>query len=228
MQIDLHLHKTLRSGPRQFELDIQLQSQAKRIVIHGPSGAGKSATLKLIAGLLHPDRGYVKVAGQTWFDSAARINLRPPLREVGYLFQDYALFPHLTVRQNIAFGLTRRWTNPRPSIVDERVDYWLQAMGLMGLEHQRPVSLSGGQRQRTALARTLVTQPKLLLLDEPFAALDLDLRAQLRAELDQMQRQLDIPMVLITHDPEDMRAFGEAVYHMRDGHLTEALSALTP
>lgn len=220
MQIDLKLRKTLQSGQRRFELNLQLQSQAQRIVIHGPSGAGKSALLKLIAGLIQPDDGHLRVSGDTWFDSNERINHKPQSRQLGYLFQDYALFPHLTVRQNIGFGLTKNWTNPYRSVMDERIAYWMKAFSLTGLEHQLPAALSGGQRQRTALARTLITEPKLLLLDEPFAALDVDLRVQLRQELDQLQRQLGIPMILITHDLEDIRAFGDAVYCMRDGLLT--------
>jgi len=219
MQIDLKLRKTLQSGSRRFELHLGLQSQAKRIVIHGPSGAGKSALLKLIAGLIQPDEGHLRVSGQTWFESQGRINHKPQARQLGYLFQDYALFPHLTVRQNIGFGLTKSWTNPHRKKSDERVDYWLKAFSLNGLEHQLPSALSGGQRQRTALARALVTEPKLLLLDEPFAALDMDLRVQLRQELDQLQRQLGIPMILITHDLEDIRVFGDEVYCMRDGLL---------
>lgn len=220
MQIDLKLRKTLQSGQRRFELNLQLQSQAQRIVIHGPSGAGKSALLKLIAGLIQPDDGHLRVGGDTWFDSNGRINHKPQSRQLGYLFQDYALFPHLTVRQNIGFGLTKNWTNPHRSVMDERIAYWMKAFSLTGLEHQLPAALSGGQRQRTALARTLITEPKLLLLDEPFAALDVDLRVQLRQELDQLQQQLGIPMILITHDLEDIRAFGDAVYCMRDGLLT--------
>lgn len=220
MQIDLKLRKTLQSGQRRFELNLQLQSQAQRIVIHGPSGAGKSALLKLIAGLIQPDDGHLRVSGDTWFDSNGRINHKPQSRQLGYLFQDYALFPHLTVRQNIGFGLTKNWTNPHRSVMDERIAYWMKAFSLTGLEHQLPTALSGGQRQRTALARTLITEPKLLLLDEPFAALDVDLRVQLRQELDQLQQQLGIPMILITHDLEDIRAFGDAVYCMRDGLLS--------
>ncbi len=220
--LDVQIQKTLRSDQREFALDIQLQSDARRVVIHGPSGAGKSATLKLIAGLDHPDSGSISVGGQRWFDAASQTRLPPQSRQVGYLFQDYALFPHLTVRQNIAFGLTRRWFNPGRLFQHQQVDYWIDALGLGGLGHQLPAMLSGGQRQRTALARTLITQPRLLLLDEPFAALDLALREQLRQELDRLLRQLGVPLILITHDPDDIRAFGDEVFHMKDGRLSAA------
>jgi len=220
--LDVQIQKTLRSDQREFALNIQLQSDARRVVIHGPSGAGKSATLKLIAGLDRPDSGAIVVGGQPWFHADQNTCLRPQDRHVGYLFQDYALFPHLTVRQNIAFGLTRSWFNPSRSFPHQQVDYWIEALGLGGLEQQLPAMLSGGQRQRTALARTLITQPRLLLLDEPFAALDLALRAQLRQELDRLLRQLNLPLVLITHDPDDIRAFGDQVFHMKDGRLASA------
>lgn len=220
--LDVQVQKTLRSDEREFRLDVQLQSNARRVVIHGPSGAGKSATLKLIAGLDQPDAGSIVVGGQAWFHADQRIRLRPQDRHVGYLFQDYALFPHLTVRQNIAFGLTRHWFNPGRAFQHQQVDYWIEALGLTGLDHQLPAMLSGGQRQRTALARTLITQPRLLLLDEPFAALDLAWREQLRQELDRLLRQLGIPLILITHDPDDLRAFGDEVFHMKDGRLSAA------
>ncbi len=217
MLVDLAFDKTLCSRHRTFTLKVALQSAAQRIVIHGPSGSGKSMTLRTIAGLLAPDAGHVCVNGRTLFDSTQGIDLPTQARQVGYLFQDYALFPHLTVRQNIAFGLNRHWLPTRRTQHDERVDYWLAAFQLEGLCHHHPHELSGGQRQRTALARTLVTQPQILLLDEPFAALDQALRDTLRAELDAVQRRLDIPMILITHDREDVAAFGDDVFHMDNG-----------
>ena len=145
------------------------------------------------------------------------MNLPPQARNVAYLFQDYALFPHLSVRQNIAFGLARGWFNPRRNHASEAVDYWIEAFHLGEVAHQAPHELSGGQRQRTALARALVAQPRALLLDEPFAALDPGLRVELRAELDALQRRLQVPMVLITHDPQDVAVFGEQVLQMRAG-----------
>lgn len=217
MQLDLHICKTLQSGKRRFDMDVRIQSQSQRVVIYGPSGAGKSLILKAMAGLLQPDRGHIRLNGHMLFDHAAGINVAPQERQVGYLFQDYALFPHLTVRQNIAFGLSRGWFNPRARVQADAVDYWLDAFELSGLAHQLPEELSGGQRQRTALARALVTQPRALLLDEPFAALDQDLRATLRQELLDVQQRLNVPLVLITHDPQDVVIFGEHVVRLHNG-----------
>lgn len=219
MQIDLDISKTLRSGKRVFHLQVRFCSEAQRIVIFGPSGSGKSLTLKAIAGLLRPDRGHIRLNGTALFDSEAALELTPQARKVAYLFQDYALFPHLTVRQNIGFGLTRGWLNPRAGKQHEAVDYWLEVFHLQHLAHQHPDELSGGQRQRTALARALAAQPQALLLDEPFAALDPALRTEMRDELAALQRRLDVPMILITHDPDDVEAFGDHVIQLRDGKL---------
>ncbi|WP_317203292.1 ATP-binding cassette domain-containing protein [Janthinobacterium sp.] len=221
MQLDLDISATLRSGKRSFSLRVRCQSDSQRIVIYGPSGAGKSLTLKAIAGLLTPDSGHIRLNGRTLFDAAAGINLAPQARRLAYLFQDYALFPHLTVRQNIGFGLARGWFNPRRGARHAQVDYWLEAFGLSELAQQLPEELSGGQRQRAALARALVAAPAALLLDEPFAALDPALRVLMRAELDQLQRRLDVPMILITHDPEDARLLGEHVLQLRDGQIDD-------
>lgn len=217
MRLDLDICQTLRSGKRTFRLQVRFSSGNDRIVVFGPSGSGKSQTFKAIAGLVRPDSGHIRLDGITLFDSAARINLAPQARQVGYLFQDYALFPHLTVRQNIGFGLKRGWLNPRRHDRSEAVDYWLDALHLSHLAHQLPHEISGGQRQRTALARALVAQPRALLLDEPFAALDPALRVMMRGELDELQRRLGIPMILITHDPDDVAAFGDDVLYLRDG-----------
>ena len=217
MQIKIDIRKTLRSGRREFRLDARFTSDSQRIVIFGASGAGKSQMLKAVAGLMTPDEGRIEVDGRCLFDSSAGVDVAPQQRKVAYLFQDYALFPHLNVRQNIAFGLQRGWFNPPAHAAAEEVRYWLDAFELDAVAHQRPHQLSGGQRQRVALARALVAHPRALLLDEPFAALDPTLRLRMRDELDALQRRLDIPMLLITHDPDDVRAFGDHVLRMTDG-----------
>ena len=217
MQLDIDIQKTLRSGERVFQLKARFCALGQRVVVVGPSGAGKSLLLKAIAGLMRPDSGHVRLDGQTLFDAKAGIHLPPQARRIAYLFQDYALFPHLSVRQNISFGLARGWFNPGPNDGGETVDYWLDALHLREVAHQAPHELSGGQRQRTALARALVSKPRALLLDEPFAALDPALRAVMRAELDALQRRLQVPMVLITHDPLDVEVFGEQVLQVRGG-----------
>jgi len=219
MQLDLDIRATLRSGKRSFNLHVQCTSSSQRIAVFGPSGAGKSMTLKAIAGLFTPSEGHIRLNGRTLFDSAAGINLAPQQRNVAYLFQDYALFPHLTVRQNVGFGLRRGWFNPRARTRLEKVDQWLDAFHLQELAHQYPDELSGGQRQRVALARALVSDPAALLLDEPFAALDPALRVKMRLELSQWQQRLEVPIILITHDPEDARILGEHVLYLRDGQI---------
>lgn len=219
MQFDLHIQKTLISGKRQFELDIQFASNQQRVVILGDSGAGKSLTLKAIAGLLTPDRGHIRLGETTLFDHQQRIHLAPQKRNIAYLFQEYALFPHLNVRQNIGFGLTQGWRNPDRQRSNDKVDQWLAALDLKAVADQFPHELSGGQKQRTALARALVAEPRALLLDEPFAALDPSLRILMRKELDSLQRSLQVPMILITHDPEDANVFGDHVVHLRDGKI---------
>ena len=219
MQLDLDIRKTMRSEKNTFELATRFTSTSQRIVILGPSGSGKSLMLKAIAGLVTPDAGHIRLGGATLFERGAGIDVAPQRRQVGYLFQDYALFPHLNVRQNVGFGLARGWRNPHAKASEAAVDHWLTAFGLAGLARQYPHELSGGQRQRTALARALVAQPRALLLDEPFAALDPPLRVAMRAELDAVQRRLQVPMVLITHDPEDAQVLGEHVIELRDGRV---------
>jgi molybdate transport system ATP-binding protein len=221
MQFNVDIQKTLRAGHRTFDLRVRFQSTCQRLVIYGPSGAGKSLTLRAMAGLLTPDAGCIQLGGHTLLNSATGTNLPAQQRQMAYLFQDYALFPHLTVRQNVAFGARRGWLNPRTRVADPAVDYWLQAFELQAVAHQYPAQLSGGQRQRTALARALVPHPRALLLDEPFAALDPALRGRMRSELDRLQRQLNVPMVLITHDPDDVAAFGEHVLTLCDGKIQE-------
>ncbi|WP_313701924.1 ATP-binding cassette domain-containing protein [Achromobacter sp.] len=219
MSIDLAVRKHMVSGDRKFELDVQFKSAAKRIALFGPSGAGKSLTLRAVAGLLRPDAGRIVINGRVLFDSETGINLPARSRRVAYLFQDYALFPHLTVAQNIAFGLRRGWLNPRRREVTPEARRWVDAFELGAIVGSYPNEISGGQKQRVALARALMLQPDILLLDEPFSALDSQLRGKMRQELDALQRQLDVPMLLITHDPADVEALADEVFEVREGRV---------
>ncbi|WP_321963513.1 sulfate/molybdate ABC transporter ATP-binding protein [Paraburkholderia sp. J7] len=229
MSLTVAVRKTLESAGRRFLLDVAFETHAQRVVLFGPSGSGKTLTLQAVAGLLRPDEGVIRLGEQALFDSASGIDLKPQMRRIAYLFQDYALFPHLNVQQNIAFGLHKGWFNPARRDAHADVEYWLDALELRGVAGSHPVHLSGGQKQRVALARALVSKPQLLLLDEPFSALDHALRERMRRELLALQTRLDIPMLLITHDPEDVAAFGDEVVPLIDGHVdTEALpGALT-
>lgn len=218
---DVDVRKHFENSKRSFKLDVRFRSNARRLVLFGPSGAGKSQTLKMIAGLSAPDDGHVRLEGLSLFDHRARIDLPPQQRELAYVFQDYALFPHLTVLQNIAFALHPGLVNPRRNVQHDTVTRWLETFHLAPVAHQYPEQLSGGQRQRAALARALVAEPRALLLDEPFAALDRALRAHLRQELAELQVQLNIPLILITHDEEDVDCFADAVIHIQDGRTIQ-------
>ncbi|WP_153099928.1 ABC transporter ATP-binding protein [Paraburkholderia hayleyella] len=225
MPLTVVFRKTLSTAGRHFTLDAEFTAQAPRLVLFGPSGAGKSLTLQAIAGLLQPDEGTIAFDGEPWFEHARHIDLKPQQRRLAYLFQDYALFPHLNVRQNIAFGLHSGWRNPpargeaAATPGQAAVNYWLDALELRTLAGLRPAQLSGGQKQRVALARALVTQPRLLLLDEPFSALDSALRQRMRHELAELQARLAIPLVLITHDADDLALFGDQVIQATQGRV---------
>ena len=222
MLFELDIEKTLVAGGRRFTLSARLAADTPRLALFGPSGSGKSLTLRALAGLLAPDAGRIAVAGRTLFDSAERIDLPARLRRVGFVFQHHALFPHLTLRQNVAFGLKRPLRPLRPEEA-ERVDHTLESFGLAELAGSRPRDLSGGQRQRTALARALVTGPDLLLLDEPFTALDAPLRHRLRAELTAVLDRYGLPAVLVTHDPEEAADFAQAVVLIKQGQVAGIL-----
>ncbi|MFT3720875.1 ABC transporter ATP-binding protein [Pseudorhodoferax sp.] len=217
--IDVDVHLSVGDAHRRFELHAAFATEAAFTALYGPSGAGKSLTLQAIAGLLRPQAGHVRIGGRALFDRAAGIDLPPAARRIGYLFQDYALFPHLTVRENLAFGLTS-WRRRRLTQAQQvRIDGLLDGFGLAALAGSRPGTLSGGQRQRVALARALASEPELLLLDEPFAALNPQLRAELRAELRSICRRAGIPALMITHDVEDVLALAEVAFVYEDGRI---------
>ncbi|WP_313115158.1 sulfate/molybdate ABC transporter ATP-binding protein [Stenotrophomonas indicatrix] len=219
MWLDLQVQRRLQASGQTFELDVALQCTQRQVVLFGPSGAGKSLTLKAVAGLLRPEHGHVRLHGQTLFDAGVGVDLPPQRRRLGYVFQDYALFPHLSVRQNVAFGLQWGWLNPPRGTRIEAVEQWLQAFRIEHVADLLPSQVSGGQRQRTALARALVTRPQALLLDEPFAALDHDLRQHLRQELETVLDETGIPLLLISHDPQDVAVFGQQVARVVDGRI---------
>jgi len=216
---DIDIAKRLQQGDSRFELRVAFASAAPRLVLFGPSGAGKTQTLKIVAGLARADSGHVRIAGRTLASHRERIALSPQQRRLAYMFQDYALFPHLTVRQNIAFATRSGWVNPPRAVRDDGVDRWIEAFRLQPVADHYPHQISGGQRQRTALARALMNRPTALLLDEPFAALDKPLRQRLREDLVALQRELQIPMLTITHDDDDVRALADEVVSLRAGRV---------
>ncbi len=203
MLFDLNIQKTLVSNKTPFHLHSRIRTDDRNIVMLGPSGSGKSLTLQAVAGLLTPEKGWIKVNGKTLFDSEHGINIPARQRKGGFVFQHYALFPHLTVRENIAFGLKKMFRPLAPTDRD-KVGWYMEAFGITSIADHLPGEISGGQKQRVALARTLITEPKFLLLDEPFSALDQPLRQRMRQELIKTLGTFDLPMILVSHDFEDV------------------------
>jgi molybdate transport system ATP-binding protein len=203
-----------------FHLSLHLSAEAgKTTVLLGESGAGKTTVLRLLAGLLYPDQGHIALDGMTYFDSERRIRIPPQERPFGYVFQDYVLFPHLTVFENVAFGL-RAQHLPRKMIV-QRVGEALEKVHLVGLDRRRPAQLSGGQQQRVAIARALSLQPKLLLLDEPLSALDVQTRREVRQELRRILSQLKITTVMVTHQYLEALLFGHQILVLEGGGILQ-------
>ena len=200
-----------------FELDVGLRAGQEMTVLFGPSGSGKSLTLQCIAGIVRPDEGRIVVDGRTLFDSARNVDLPPQARRVGYVPQHYALFPHLTVERNIAYGLRDLTPTQRSARVREMV----ALMALGGLEKRRPRELSGGQQQRVALARALAFRPDVLLLDEPFSSLDSGIRGELRDELLALQRRTGVTTVVVTHDLEDAFLLGQRMAVIDSGRVLQ-------
>jgi ABC-type sulfate/molybdate transport systems ATPase subunit len=196
---------------RSFELGVSLSVGAQTFAIVGPSGAGKTTVLRAIAGLRRPDRGRIALGDRAWFDAAAKVDLPPERRSVGLVFQEYALFPHMTVRANVAFG----------GASDARVRELLDRVRIAHLADERPGGLSGGERQRVAVARALARDPEVLLLDEPLSALDAHTRAVVRGELQDVLGALALPTLLVTHDFRDAAALADRIGVIVDGRLRQ-------
>lgn len=208
MSLSVDIKKRLGS----FKLDVSFQADAEVMALLGTSGCGKSMTLKCIAGIERPDEGRIVLNGRTLFDSEKHIDLSPQKRRVGYLFQQYALFPNMTVRQNVAAGARGR--KDAKQAVEEKI----RAMRLQGLENKRPYQLSGGQQQRVALARILVSEPEILLLDEPFSALDSYLRWELEMELSATLKAFGSTALFVSHSREEVYRLCENVCVISNGH----------
>ncbi len=211
IRVDVRKKLSLATGEAYLEAAFAL-APGSFATLHGPSGAGKTTLLKILAGLVQPEAGTVTVGEETWLDTRRKVSVPPQRRAVGLVFQDYALFPNLTVRENVAFGLDDKKQAGRVTELLERA-------GLTGLANRLPATLSGGQQQRVALARTLVRQPKLLLLDEPFAALDLATKSTLRNELLAFHRQFGLTTILVSHDPVEIFQLPDYVLEMDHGRL---------
>lgn len=201
-----------------FTLDVSWDMEREILVLFGPSGSGKSLTLQVIAGLLQPDEGYVASEERIFQDSSIGLNVRPQQRSVGYVFQDRVLFPHMTVRQNIAYGLPNADRSTKAKMVSQLVSRF----HLKDVQDKHPGQISGGQKQRVTLARALIGKPKLLLLDEPFSALDNSLRSEMHTLLLDIRRDFDVPIVLVTHDLLEAYALADKVVLYAQGRVAHA------
>jgi ABC-type sulfate/molybdate transport systems ATPase subunit len=194
---------------RALRVDLELAVGRETVALVGPSGAGKTTVLRAIAGLATPERGRIELDGTTLFDAHAGIDLPPEQRRVGFVFQDYALFPHMTVEQNVGYAGR------------ERVADLLNRLGIARLAKVRPEALSGGERQRVGLARALARDPAVLLLDEPLSALDAHTRLAVRGELRELLESFDLPTLLVTHDYEDAAALARRIGVLVEGRLLQ-------
>lgn len=209
----IEVSRTFEGGPS-FHFELRVAASGTT-VLFGPSGSGKTTLLRMLAGLDRPDHGRIVIEGSTWFDSTGRISLPPQQRRVGYVTQESALFPHLTVRENAGFGV------PAPERA-KRVPEMLSLAGVAELSDRYPHELSGGQKQRVALARAVAPQPRLLLLDEPLSALDARARNTLRSDLGRFLRAVGLPTVLVTHDRDEALALGDDVALIDGGRVLQA------
>jgi len=198
-----------------FSLDVEWDMDNEILVLFGHSGSGKSMTLQLIAGLADPDEGRVCFDEKVLFDNSLKINLPPQMRSVGYVFQDRVLFPHMTARENIGFGLK----NGNKMERDKKIDEMFRLLYLEGLENKYPGQISGGEKQRVTLARALIGRPKALLLDEPFSALDNTLRIEMRDLLRDIKRRFNVPIVLVSHDMLEAYSIADKIVLYTQGRI---------
>ena len=221
--LDFHLLKALHTaaGPRTLDVRLTLVP-GELLAISGPSGAGKTTLLRLLAGLDRPDGGFIQAAGQTWYSQEHRQFLPPQQRSLGFVFQDYALFPNMTVRENLGFATAGQ------AGASQIIRDLLDSLELTELAERRPAVLSGGQQQRVALARALARRPRLLLLDEPLSALDLPTRQRLQQVLAEVHRQYELTTILISHDPAEIARLADRVLELDLGQVRRVGPPVAP
>ena len=210
--IDVRKEMTTTEGKNMLNIRREI-SGGDFICLVGHSGSGKTTLLRILSGLLTPDEGVIQVGGKTWFDSTVRINLKPQQRSIAYMFQDLALFPNMTVAQNI--GYAQRAHNPT------HINELLDIFGMKGLATQKPGKLSGGQKQRVALARALASSPQILLLDEPLSSIDQEMRQALQSEILKAHEYLNSTSIMVTHDLPEARRMANEIIKIKNGLIVE-------
>jgi molybdate transport system ATP-binding protein len=214
--VKLKAKKRLLASEGNLELEVNLDiAERDFVTLYGKSGAGKTTTLRILAGLTDPDEGHIQVGEEVWFDSEKGINLPPQKRRIGFVFQDYALFPNMTVRKNLAYALG---SHQDAGIVDTL----LEMVDLKNLAERKPDTLSGGQRQRVALARALVRRPQILLLDEPLSALDMEMRLKLQDEILHLHKQFDMTTILVSHALTEIFRLSHRVVVIDNGKIIKS------
>lgn len=212
--IELQLEKSLFGPEGKMKLAVSCQiAKGELIGIYGPSGAGKSSILRLISGLMKAEGGLLKVDGEVWYSNAGAVNLKPTKRNIGMVFQEHSLFPNMSIAENLEFALSK---GQSPQIVQEL----LERVGLKKMASKMPSVLSGGQKQRVALARAMIRKPKILLLDEPFSALDMKMRARLQEYLVQFHKEFGLTTLLVSHDASEISRMAQRVLVMENGKFS--------
>jgi molybdate transport system ATP-binding protein len=212
--LEIDIRKRLRDYVLEVKLDV---ARGEILMLVGDNGCGKTTLLNLVAGLQDPDAGRIALNGRAIYDSALKMNIPPEARKIGYVFQSYALFPHMSVYDNVAFGLCTRSLSKRE--IDLMVRDHLEAAGLWEVRKAKAIDVSGGQKQRIALARALIIEPDLLLLDEPLSALDVRRQAQMRKELRETIHACSVPCIIVTHDLRDVACIGDRACLLERGKL---------